>query len=194
MRTMENQLLIDGFTKLGFEAVPMAFPKVYRALADKQVEGQENPLPTILSSRFYEVPQHLTLSRRVDSAFVLLISKATWDSLSAADQRVVAGVAADAREFQRQTDRDVTATGMQVTTCAMRSRCADACAPCSIAVTRRSASVPRCRCTRRSSNGAQGTSRPSLPPRRRPVDLRCPACLCRRSTVRRGRHNGCHPR
>lgn len=113
MRTMQNQMLIDSFTELGFEAVPMAFPKVYQALADKQVDGQENPLPTILSSRFYEVQQHLTLSRHVYSAFVLLISKNTWDSLSAADQLVIAGAAADAREFQRKTNREVTAAALQ---------------------------------------------------------------------------------
>ena len=113
MRTMQNQMLIDSFTELGFEAVPLPFSKVYQALADKFVDGQENPLPTILSSRFYEVQQHLTLSRHVYSAFVLLISKATWDSLSAADQSVVAGAAADARDFQRKTNREVTAAALQ---------------------------------------------------------------------------------
>ena len=48
--------------------------------------------------------------------------------LSAADQRVVAGAAADVRDFQRQTNRDVTAAalqqlktlGMQITTIDLR--------------------------------------------------------------------------
>ena len=77
LRTMQNQMLIDSFTELGFSAVPMPFPKVYQALVGQQVDGQENPQPTILSSRFYEVQKHLTLSRHVYSAFVLLISKTT---------------------------------------------------------------------------------------------------------------------
>jgi TRAP-type transport system periplasmic protein len=113
MRTMQNQMLIDSFTELGFDAVPMPFPKVYQALAEKQVDGQENPLPTILSSRFYEVQQHLTLSRHVYSAFMLLISKATWDSLTPADQSIVASAAIDARDFQRAANRQVTAAALE---------------------------------------------------------------------------------
>ncbi len=53
MRTMQNPMLVDSFKRLGFEAVPMPFPQVYEALKTQAVDGQENPLPTILSSRFY---------------------------------------------------------------------------------------------------------------------------------------------
>ena len=113
MRTMQNQMLIDSFTELGFDAVPMPFSKVYQALADRQVDGQENPLPTILSSRFYEVQQHLTLSRHVYSAFVLLISKATWDSLAPADQSIVAAAATEAQAYQRKVNREVTADALE---------------------------------------------------------------------------------
>ena len=128
MRTMQNQMLIDSFTTLGFNAVPMPFPKVYQALADKQVDGQENPLPTILSSRFFEVQRHLTLSRHVYSAFVLLISKSTWESLTPSDREIVANSAADARTFQRAVNREVTSAaleqlkklGMQVTSIDVR--------------------------------------------------------------------------
>ncbi len=113
MRTMQNQMLIDSFTELGFDAVPMPFPKVYQALAERQVDGQENPLPTILSSRFYQVQQHLTLSRHVYSAFVLLISKITWDSLAPADQSIVAAAATEAQAYQRKVNREVTADALE---------------------------------------------------------------------------------
>ena len=128
MRTMQNQMLIDSFNELGFEAVPMAFPKVYPALADKQVDGQENPLPTILLSKFYEVQQHLTLSRHVYSAFVLLISKQTWDSLAPDDRAILSAAAVEARGYQRRLNREVAAAaldqlkklGMQVTSIEVR--------------------------------------------------------------------------
>ena len=113
MRTMQNQMLIDSFTELGFTAVPMPFTQVYQALAKQQVDGQENPLPTILSSRFFEVQKHLTLSRHVYSAFVLLIAKTSWDSLSAAEQTLIAAAAVEARAFQRQSNRDETAAALQ---------------------------------------------------------------------------------
>lgn len=123
LRTMQNQMLVDSFKALGFEAVPMPFPKVYAALADKAVDGQENPLPTILSSRFYEVQQHLTLSSHVYSVFVLLFSKRTWDSLPPHDRLLLRQAAAEARDYQRRMNREVTlaalqqlkAKGMQVT-------------------------------------------------------------------------------
>jgi TRAP-type transport system periplasmic protein len=113
MRTMQNQMLVDSFNALGFEAVPMPFPKVYAALADKTVDGQENPLPTILSSRFYDVQQHLTLSSHVYSAFVLLLSKRTWDSLTPDDQRLLRQAAAEARDYQRRMNREITLAALQ---------------------------------------------------------------------------------
>lgn len=123
MRTMQNQMLIDSFREIGFEPVPLPFTKVYGALADKAVDGQENPLPTILSSRFYEVQPYLTLSRHVYSAFVLLISERTWDALSPQDRRLVRQASEDARDLQRRLNREATmaaleqlkARGMQVT-------------------------------------------------------------------------------
>ena len=123
MRTMQNQMLIDSFNDLGFEAVPLPFPKVYAALASHEVDGQENPLPTILSSRFYEVQPYLTLSRHVYSAFVLLLSKARWDRLDAQDRALILRAAQEARDYQRQLNREATTQaleqlrrlGMQVT-------------------------------------------------------------------------------
>jgi tripartite ATP-independent transporter DctP family solute receptor len=128
MRTMQNQMLIDTFGLLGFEPVPLPFTKVYSALSDQTVDGQENPLPTILSSRFYEVQKYLTLSRHVYSAFVLLIGKSTWDSLTPADQQAVSQAAAEARDMQRRTNRAATAAaleqlkakGMQITSIDVR--------------------------------------------------------------------------
>lgn len=123
LRTMQNQMLVDSFARLGFEAVPMPFPKVYDALSKQEVDGQENPLPTILGSRFYEVQKYLTLSRHVYSVHVLLIGAKTWDSLSTDDQKLLQAAAIEARDFQRRLNRTENASaltalkdkGMQIT-------------------------------------------------------------------------------
>lgn len=123
LRTMQNPMLVDSFARLGFEAVPMPFPKVYDALSKQEVDGQENPLPTILSSRFYEVQKYLTLSRHVYSVHVLLISAKTWDSLSPEDQKLMQAAAIEARDYQRRLNRTENASalaalkdkGMQIT-------------------------------------------------------------------------------
>jgi tripartite ATP-independent transporter DctP family solute receptor len=123
IRTMQNPMLVQSFGKLGFTAIPMPFPKVFSALQTGEVDAQENPLPTILSSRFYEVQKHLTLSRHVYSAFVLLYSGPLWAQLNEAERNVLTQAAREAQVFQRQLNRQLTANtlielkakGMQVT-------------------------------------------------------------------------------
>ncbi len=51
---------------VGANATPIAFAEVYLALQQGTVDGQENPLPTIMAKKFYEVQSHImsTRSRR----------------------------------------------------------------------------------------------------------------------------------
>lgn len=123
VRVMQNPMLIDSFKQMGFDPVPLPFTQVYGALAAHEVDGQENPLPTIVSSRFYEVQPYLTLSRHVYSAFVLLMARTTWESLGPADREAMALAAREARDHERRLNREATAAaleqlkarGMQVT-------------------------------------------------------------------------------
>ena len=57
LRVIQNPLFIETFTSLGASAQPMPFPEVYTALEQGVVDGQENPLATILASKFYEVQE-----------------------------------------------------------------------------------------------------------------------------------------
>ena len=106
LRTMQNDMLVDSFQRLGFEAVPMPFPQVYEALRSKAVDGQENPLPTILASRFHEVQKYLTLSRHVYSAHVLLISRRQWEALNAAQRVALRRAAGESRDLERRWSRE----------------------------------------------------------------------------------------
>jgi len=106
MRTMQNPMLVDSFNRLGFAAVPMPFTQVYDALKTQAVDGQENPLPTILTSRFYEVQKYLTLSRHVYSAHVLLVSQKVWNTLAPAQQEALKKAAVESRAFERRLSRD----------------------------------------------------------------------------------------
>jgi TRAP-type transport system periplasmic protein len=106
MRTMQNPMLVDSFNRLGFAAVPMPFTQVYDALKTQAVDGQENPLPTILTSRFYEVQKYLTLSRHVYSAHVLLISQKVWATLTPQQQDALRLAAVESRAFERRVSRE----------------------------------------------------------------------------------------
>jgi tripartite ATP-independent transporter DctP family solute receptor len=124
MRTMQNPMLVDSFNKLGFTAVPLPFTQVYEALRSQSVDGQENPLTTILSSRFYEVQKYLTLSRHVYSAHLVLVSSKVWQSLTPTEQAAMTKAAIEARDFERRMNRssdekalaELKAKGMVVST------------------------------------------------------------------------------
>jgi tripartite ATP-independent transporter DctP family solute receptor len=96
MRVMQNPIYIDTFKALGSNAVPMAFSEVYSALETKTVDGQENPFANIENQKFYEVQKYLTLTRHAYSPLVVLLSKKTWDTMSAQEQAAMKECAASA--------------------------------------------------------------------------------------------------
>ena len=55
LRTPDNPFRITIFKHFGANPTPMAFPEVYVALRQGVIDGQENPLSSINSAKFYEV-------------------------------------------------------------------------------------------------------------------------------------------
>jgi TRAP-type transport system periplasmic protein len=105
LRTMQNQVHIDAFKKLGANPTPMAFSEVFTALESKTVDGQENPLATIKSNKYYEVQDYLSLTKHVYTPFVFLVSKKFWDSLSPEEQKILQDAAVEAGKHQRELSR-----------------------------------------------------------------------------------------
>jgi tripartite ATP-independent transporter DctP family solute receptor len=124
LRVIQNPLFIDTFKTLGANALPMPFPEVYTALETGTVDGQENPLATLIASKFYEVQKHTVISNHIYSVWAFLISKKFWDKLSPDEQKILTEAANEATAFERKTIRAFDATaleeikskGIQVTT------------------------------------------------------------------------------
>ena len=53
----------------------MAFTEVFTALQQGTVDGQENPIPVITSSKFDQVQKYLTLTGHVYSPAMFLMNK-----------------------------------------------------------------------------------------------------------------------
>lgn len=106
LRVLQSPLFIDLFNTLGANAVPMPFPEVYAALEQKVVDGQENPYPTVLGAKLNEVQKYLTNTRHIYNAQSVLISKKTWDGLSADQKKIISDSAAEAQAYQRKFSRD----------------------------------------------------------------------------------------
>lgn len=123
IRVIPNPINLDWVRALDANPTPMAFPEVYAALESKALDGQENPLNTILANRFAEVQKYLTLTNHVYNPQSLIVSKKFWDTLTNDEKKLFSDAAIEAGKFQRQAARDAAGAtldalkkaGMQVT-------------------------------------------------------------------------------
>ncbi len=106
LRTMENKVHMEGYKTFGILPTPMPFPELFTALQQGTVDGQENPIPVILSSKFAQVQKYLSLTGHVYSPAVLLLSPKVWNSLSDADKKVFVEAARKGGAAQRKKVND----------------------------------------------------------------------------------------
>ena len=105
------------------DALASVRPAAHAALEQKAIDGQENPLTVINANKFYEVQKHVVLSNHQYNPQSVLISKKFWDTLSAAEKKIVEDAAKESAKYQRQQARSQVAValdnmkknGMQVT-------------------------------------------------------------------------------
>jgi len=84
---------------LGANPTPLAFTEVYLGLKTGTIDGQDNPLPTVKSTKFYEVTRQIVLTGHLVDALQLAISSKTWHALSAAHRAQMKRAAAKAAKF-----------------------------------------------------------------------------------------------
>ena len=83
--------LVLMFTKsVGATAIPIAFSDVYTALQQGLVEGEENPLPTIMAKKFYQVQSHVVLTGHITESMVTVIGGRVWNKLTPDDRKLFA--------------------------------------------------------------------------------------------------------
>ncbi len=102
IRLMENPIHVATFETLGARAVPMPFGELFTALQQGTVDGQENPLVIIDTSKFYEVQGYLALTGHFYSPAVLMINLDFWNNTLNADERsIITQAEQEARKWQR---------------------------------------------------------------------------------------------
>jgi len=123
LRLPQSQVMLAGFKALGADVAPLAFPELYGALQSGQFDGQENPIATILASKFAQVQKYLTLSEHVYDPAVIVMSVDVFEELDEGDQEAVMAAAklgaaasrAYAAEAQVKGAAQLAQAGMQVT-------------------------------------------------------------------------------
>ncbi len=91
---------------VGANPTPIAFAEVYLALQNGTVDGQENPLPTILAKKFYEVNKNISLTGHMTDSLLTLSSPGLWKRLTPADRKIFQDVF---REAAVKTTDDIRA-------------------------------------------------------------------------------------
>jgi tripartite ATP-independent transporter DctP family solute receptor len=102
IRIFPNEMLRWIIEAMGANPVVMPVTEVYLAIQQGTVVGQENPIDTIFSQRFYEVAPHITLTQHIYSPIPMSVSESTWQSLSAEDRDAVSRAAQEAADWIRE--------------------------------------------------------------------------------------------
>jgi tripartite ATP-independent transporter DctP family solute receptor len=89
----------------GWNPVILPVTEVYLAIQQGTVTGQENPIDTIYSQRFYEVAKHITLSQHVYSPLWVAMAERSFKKLSEKDQEAVLRACKEAGDWNRQEVR-----------------------------------------------------------------------------------------
>jgi TRAP-type C4-dicarboxylate transport system substrate-binding protein len=87
---------------LGATATPLAFGEVYLGLKSGTIDGQDNPLPSVRSAKFYEVTKQIVLTNHLVDGIFLSIANKTWNALTPAQKQKVQAAATAAAQYNNE--------------------------------------------------------------------------------------------
>lgn len=106
MRVSESNFRVKMFESIGAKVTPMDFSELYSALQQGVIDGQENPVSIINSSKLYEVQEYLSISHHLWGANPFVINLDLWDSLSPDEQKILEKNALKYQDIQRKSLSD----------------------------------------------------------------------------------------
>jgi tripartite ATP-independent transporter DctP family solute receptor len=95
LRAPDMPMSVANATAMGANPTPMALSEVYLALQQNVVDGQENPIPTIYTQKFYEVQKYIILTGHTFQLTPVFINDKIYQGLSPELQKVVTGSVAE---------------------------------------------------------------------------------------------------
>lgn len=115
LRVLADPVLLDVYRKLGANVVDINFGELFTAMQQGTVDGQENPVATIMvPGRYYEIQKYLTIWGGPYEPLLVEMNAKRWDSLSEADKKLVQACADGAVAYERKLSRDATQQGIQL--------------------------------------------------------------------------------
>jgi tripartite ATP-independent transporter DctP family solute receptor len=102
IRTPADPATIDTFQALGAATQQINFSELYVALQQGVVDGQENPLANIHSSKLYEVNKYISLSAHKWESTPVLVSRIARARINDADWRLLMDAMKEAEAMNRR--------------------------------------------------------------------------------------------
>lgn len=102
LRTMVDDIQMAAWKALGAAVTPVAYSELYTALQQKMVDGQENPVSNIVSSKIFELQPYMTMTNHNYTATIPAASPVFWAKLSAEDQQLIRDVMIEAQNKGRE--------------------------------------------------------------------------------------------
>ncbi|KFB11238.1 TRAP transporter substrate-binding protein DctP [Nitratireductor basaltis] len=88
-RVMTNPLLVESYQAFGATPTPLPWGEVYGGLQTNIIQGQENPMFFIESTKMYEVTDYITCAGHNNFTTAVMANKDFFDGLSEEDQTMV---------------------------------------------------------------------------------------------------------
>ncbi len=102
LRTMVDDIQMAAWSALGAAVTPVAYSELYTALQQKMVDGQENPVSNIVSSKVYELQPYMTITNHNYTATIPAASPIFWSKLSAEEQQLIRELMIEAQNKGRE--------------------------------------------------------------------------------------------
>jgi tripartite ATP-independent transporter DctP family solute receptor len=117
------KMYVSTFKHLGANAAALDFAELYSALQQKTMDGQENPVSTIVSGKLHEVQKYCTLWNYSYHLIVIGVNKKVWDGFDDKTKEILKKSAKQAAFYEkmvaRKMDKDLVETmigkGVKVT-------------------------------------------------------------------------------
>lgn len=89
VRVMTNPLLVESYRAFGATPTPLPWGEVYGGLQTNIIQGQENPMFFVESTKMYEVTDHITFTGHNNFTTALMANSDFFDGLSQDEQTLV---------------------------------------------------------------------------------------------------------
>ncbi len=102
LRVPEMPLIVEAWKALGANPTPMAFDELFVALEQGTVDGQENPLDMIYTSRLHEVQTHTMITEHLVAPMIVVMNNDKFESFPEEIQTQIEEAIKEAGTYQKQ--------------------------------------------------------------------------------------------